>query len=201
MTTDWAKQIKDPLLREDLEKCFAGDPQDRFVSGFGPRSAYAWSAENTKQVVYADTNGHIIELFVFVGGQWSWADLTTITGAPLAPFASELVAGYDWPAGNTKQVVYADENHHIIELSVGVGGQPPWSWADLTTITGAPVAEPEGENIVGYAWSGENTKQVVYIGRDETLPVHDRLIELYAFVGGQWRWADLTIITGATLGL
>jgi hypothetical protein len=31
VTTDWAKQIKDPLLRADLEKCFAGDPQDRFA--------------------------------------------------------------------------------------------------------------------------------------------------------------------------
>jgi serine/threonine protein kinase len=31
VTTDWAKQIKDPLLREDLEKCIAGDPQDRFA--------------------------------------------------------------------------------------------------------------------------------------------------------------------------
>jgi eukaryotic-like serine/threonine-protein kinase len=31
VTTDWAKQIKDQLLREDLEKCFAGDPQDRFT--------------------------------------------------------------------------------------------------------------------------------------------------------------------------
>ena len=32
VTTDWAKQITDPLLREDLEKCFAGDPQERFVA-------------------------------------------------------------------------------------------------------------------------------------------------------------------------
>jgi thioredoxin-like negative regulator of GroEL len=31
VTTDLAKQINDPLLREDLEKCFAGDPQDRFA--------------------------------------------------------------------------------------------------------------------------------------------------------------------------
>jgi serine/threonine-protein kinase len=31
VTTDWAKQITDPLLREDLEKCFAGDPQERFA--------------------------------------------------------------------------------------------------------------------------------------------------------------------------
>jgi tetratricopeptide (TPR) repeat protein/class 3 adenylate cyclase/tRNA A-37 threonylcarbamoyl transferase component Bud32 len=31
VTTDWAKQITDPLLREDLGKCFAGDPQERFA--------------------------------------------------------------------------------------------------------------------------------------------------------------------------
>jgi tetratricopeptide (TPR) repeat protein/class 3 adenylate cyclase/tRNA A-37 threonylcarbamoyl transferase component Bud32 len=31
VTTDWAKRIADPLLREDLEKCFAGDPQERFA--------------------------------------------------------------------------------------------------------------------------------------------------------------------------
>jgi cytoskeletal protein RodZ len=32
VTTDWAKQITDPLLRDDLEECFAGDPQERFAS-------------------------------------------------------------------------------------------------------------------------------------------------------------------------
>ena len=32
VTTDWAKQITDPLLREDLQQCFAGDVQERFAS-------------------------------------------------------------------------------------------------------------------------------------------------------------------------
>jgi tetratricopeptide (TPR) repeat protein len=31
VTTDWPKQVTDPLLREDLEKCLAGDPQERFA--------------------------------------------------------------------------------------------------------------------------------------------------------------------------
>jgi WD40 repeat protein/tRNA A-37 threonylcarbamoyl transferase component Bud32 len=31
-TMDWGKQVPDPLLREDLERCFAGDPNDRFGS-------------------------------------------------------------------------------------------------------------------------------------------------------------------------
>ena len=31
VTSDWAKNVPDPLLREDLEKCFAGNPQERFA--------------------------------------------------------------------------------------------------------------------------------------------------------------------------
>lgn len=34
LTTDWARHIPDPLLREDLQHCFAGNPQERF-SGAG----------------------------------------------------------------------------------------------------------------------------------------------------------------------
>jgi serine/threonine protein kinase len=30
LTTDWRKNITDPLLREDLEKCLAGKPEERF---------------------------------------------------------------------------------------------------------------------------------------------------------------------------
>src|SRR5260221_11550474 len=30
LTTDWGKRISDPLLRADLEKCFAGNPEERF---------------------------------------------------------------------------------------------------------------------------------------------------------------------------
>ncbi|MDA1278089.1 MAG: hypothetical protein O2960_29180, partial [Verrucomicrobia bacterium] len=31
LTTDWADHISDPLLRDDLKHCFAGNPQDRFT--------------------------------------------------------------------------------------------------------------------------------------------------------------------------
>jgi len=31
LTTDWAKQVAEPLLREDLEHCFAGNPEERFA--------------------------------------------------------------------------------------------------------------------------------------------------------------------------
>jgi class 3 adenylate cyclase/tRNA A-37 threonylcarbamoyl transferase component Bud32 len=32
LTMDWVKHVRDPLLREDLLKCFAGDPAERFGS-------------------------------------------------------------------------------------------------------------------------------------------------------------------------
>jgi WD40 repeat protein len=32
LTTDWTNHILDPLLREDLRHCFAGDPQERFAA-------------------------------------------------------------------------------------------------------------------------------------------------------------------------
>ncbi len=31
VATDWANEISDPLLRDDLKHCFAGNPQDRFA--------------------------------------------------------------------------------------------------------------------------------------------------------------------------
>lgn len=31
VTTDWADRISDPLLRDDLQPCFAGDPQKRYA--------------------------------------------------------------------------------------------------------------------------------------------------------------------------
>jgi hypothetical protein len=31
LTADWVKQIADPLLREDLGRCLAGDPEERFA--------------------------------------------------------------------------------------------------------------------------------------------------------------------------
>ncbi len=31
LTTDWRARVEDPLLQEDLARCFAGDPEERFV--------------------------------------------------------------------------------------------------------------------------------------------------------------------------
>jgi hypothetical protein len=80
---------------------------------------YDWYNGKTKQVAYVDDRRHLIELFVATGNPWQWVDLTELTGAPL-PVQGSL-AGYDWLNGNTKQLVYGDEQGHVIELWGGFG--------------------------------------------------------------------------------
>ena len=140
---------------------------------------YAWVAGGTKQVVYVDGRGHVIELFVAAGTPWQWADLTELTGAPLSVQGS--LAGYDWLNGNTKQVVYVDDQGHVIELLVAVG--IPWQCTDLTALTGAPLLHQQP--LSGYCSVWGATKQVVYMDDQ------GRVIELWGVFGGQWHYAIL----------
>ena len=146
-------------------------------------SGYAWEAGKAKQVVFTTADGHIHELVVAVGGKWSHADLTAITGAPTA---ASVVNGYAWAAGEAKQVVFTTADGHIHELAVAVGGK--WSHADLTAIATAPTA---ASVVNGYAWEAGKAKQVVFTTAD------GHIHELVVTVGGKWSHADLTAIATA----
>jgi hypothetical protein len=150
-------------------------------------AGYDWSWRGTKQVVYVDSQKHVIELFVAAGSPWQWVDLTELTGAP--PPVSTALIGYAWSAGGTKQVVYVDSQKHVIELVVAAGS--PWQWVDLTELTGAPLAD-QG-SLAGYDWLNGNTKQVVYVDSQK------HVIELVVAAGSPWQWVDLTSLTGAPL--
>jgi hypothetical protein len=143
-------------------------------------AGYAWSAGGTKQVVYRDQKSHIIELFVAEGSPWRWVDLTVLTGAP--PPAGPALAGYDWPNGQTKQVVYVDDQGHVIELFVARGS--PWQWVDLTALTGAPLLHQKP--LTGYAWVWGATKQVAYVDDQ------GEVIELRSGLNDQWHCFNLT---------
>jgi catechol 2,3-dioxygenase-like lactoylglutathione lyase family enzyme len=157
------------------------------LAGQDALAGYDWLNGGTKQVVYVDEQGHVIELFVAPGRPWQWADLTELTGAPL-PSGSALT-GYAWSTGSTEQVVYVDEQGHVIELFVAPGR--PWQWAELTELTGAPL--PSGSALTGYAWSAGATKQVTYVDK------RGHVIELFVAAGASWQSADLTELTGAPL--
>ena len=151
-------------------------------------AAFSWETGNSKQIVYQDTNEHIMEMHVTAGGQWQLTDLTMVAQAPLANTIGGIV-GYDWSAGRSKQVVYVDANYHVQELYVQENDY--WRCADLTAATCAPRVQ-RGP-IAGFAWSAANTKQVVYPGP------RDSIQELYVAVSGQWQAADLTLLTSSLM--
>ena len=97
------------------------------------------------------------------------------------------LCGYDWPQLGTKQVVFADDQRHVIELMME--SEHPWQSADLTSLTGAPATG--GPALAGYAWSAVRTKQVAYVDDQ------GHVIELFVVPGNPWRWIDLTALTGA----
>ncbi|MGX4691545.1 hypothetical protein [Streptomyces sp. JNUCC 63] len=161
-------------------------------------SGYEWAAGNSKQVAYLDSAGHVHELYVTSGGNWAHADLmdqTRMTGSPAPPASGSALSGYEWAAGNSKQVAYLDSAGHVHELYVTSGGN--WAHADLmdqTRMTGSPAPPASGSALSGYEWAAGNSKQVAYL--DSAGHVH----ELYVTSGGNWAHADLmdqTRMTGS----
>src|SRR5215472_5501299 len=79
-------------------------------------AAYAWEAGQTKQVVYAGTDGDVYELVGGQSGGWTFADVTGLAGAPLS--VGTALAAYAWETGRAKRVVYVGGNHHLYELQM-----------------------------------------------------------------------------------
>jgi len=96
---------------------------------------YGWNADRAKQVAYRTADGHIHELSVVLGSNWSHADLTALASAPPADLE---YTGFAFEAQRSKQVAYRTLDGHIHELSVVLGSN--WSHADLSNLTGAPPA-------------------------------------------------------------
>jgi len=140
-------------------------------------AGYQWAAGGAKQVAYSTPGGGVHELFVPVAGSWDHADLTQLAGAPTENANFPVIAGYQWDAGGTKQVVYRGADGNIQEMFVSAGGAWRLADPDLTKRTSAP--QPDlASNFVGYDWEAESSKQVVYISGE------GRIIELFVSVGG-----------------
>jgi uncharacterized protein (AIM24 family) len=90
------------------------------------------------RVVYTTTDGHIQELNVDGGRSWITADLTVLSGAPPAASAPFGYTTNLTGQGPVARVVYRTTDGHIQELNVD-GGRS-WITADLTVLSGAPLA-------------------------------------------------------------
>ena len=151
-----------------------------------PLVGFDWTSAQAKQLAYISQDRHIHEFHVGNGGVWQEADLTTLTGAPLA--ISRFLIGYVWPQEGTKQITYLGSEGQIHELCVSAGGT--WQHSNLSALAGAP---PAIQITAGYSWTAGNAKQIVYVGDDS------HLHELSMVAGQNWRHVDLNVLTNAPL--
>jgi hypothetical protein len=155
----------------------------------GSITGYAWEEDNTQHVFY-NSDGHIIELMTRSGsGHWFVNDLTESANAPKAHKVLGPL-GYVFRKDGSQHVIYIGQDHHIYELSTKLGSGN-WNTADLTSIAKPtpPLANPEDlAEPAGYAWEGDNSQHVIYVGEDSNLH------ELFNRIGSP-DWYHNTIAT------
>jgi len=152
----------------------------------GPRAVdimvgYEWLEGRCKQIAFISEDRHVHELSLVAGTRWAHTDLSMLTGAPLA---TDVITGYAWPEGHTKQVAYVGLDNHIHEMFVEAG--KTWQRVDLTQSANAPTTPVVA--IDGFAWSAGEAKQVAYAGDDR------QIRELWFPKGGKWTYTDLSTV-------
>jgi hypothetical protein len=98
-------------------------------------AAYAWETGNAKQVVYVDSNHHVIEMHMPLHGAWEFTDLTQLLNVPEA--SEDVIAAHEWTPEFANHIVYLDmlENPRIHSLLLKHGEQ--WQHTDVTRATGS----------------------------------------------------------------
>ncbi len=166
----------------DLTKVTGAPPADNSLL-----AAYAWEGGNTKQVVYTGSDGNVYELVFRQDSRWSFTDLTSLTGAPLA--VGSALAAFAWDTGLSIQVVYIDRNHHLIELHKPL--QETWKHTDLTQLLGLP--ESSQDVLAAHEWTPEFAQHIVYLDTAENPHIHSLMLKH----GEDWRHEDVTSLTGS----
>lgn len=157
------------------------------VAGTSLLAAYAWEAGGTRQVVYSSNDGDVYELVCGRDGAWTFADVTALTGAPLA--SGTALAACAWEIGGAKEIVYTGSNHHVYELQMPLNGS--WEQTDLTQLLHVPEASEDV--IAACEWTPEFAKHIVYLDTAENPHIHSLLLKH----GEPWQHSDVTAFTGS----
>lgn len=120
---------------------------------------YEWRDGRCQQIAIVSEDGHVHELYMAAGHIWQHADLSALTGAPAA---TNVLTGYAWDGGHSKQIAYFGRDGHIHEIFVEAGKN--WQHVDLTVLANAPVTQVT--SLVGSPWWAGDSKQVTYVGND-----------------------------------
>lgn len=140
---------------------------------------FDWKEARSKQIAFVGEDGHIHELFMAPGARWMHGDLTSMTNAPQA---MNIITGFAWPQGRSKQIAYFGLDGHIHELYAEIGR--PWMNVDLTMLANAPLTSVN--SLDGFSWETGNSKQVVYVGND------GQIRELWMTPMSNWTYTNLS---------
>ncbi len=156
-----------------------------FAGGMVPLRAQ--SDPPTLRVDYVNVDYHVHEIYLS-DGSWHDADLTAMTGGPLANPLASIADLVDTIQNVTRIHYFGQQDSHVHEIYLSGGS---WHDADLTAMTGGPLAEPQ--YIANVLDKFGNVVRVHYDAYDGD--VH----ELY-LANGIWQDFDLTANTGGPAG-
>jgi hypothetical protein len=148
--------------------------------------ACAWEKGKTRQIIYTNNRGNLFELVAGHDDQWRYADVLRLCSAPLAD--GSALATYAWETDSTRQIVYVGSDRHVHEITIEL--DQTCNHVDLTRIKNA--CDASNEVIVGYEWSAQFAKHVIFLDTRENPAIH-------AFTrkhGELWLHLDLTKLTG-----
>jgi hypothetical protein len=127
------------------------------ASGSGVAAFVIAGGTDQFEVFFAGTDKHIVELSSTNNGTWTAADLTDLTGAPLATTANQIVA-FNTP--NDDFHVYFVAKSHIHQLYLPIDSV--WQVEDLTVESKGPNANGIS-GMAGYA--SANNQYVYYVAK------------------------------------
>jgi hypothetical protein len=142
-----------------------------------------WDSGNSQHVNYLTADGHVHELYISPGADWTDNDLTALSKG--VPAATTSALGAYTGGDGSQHVNFIDLNGHLHELNIQPGAA--WIDNDLTALANATPAAP-GSAIDGY-WGSDGSQHVNFI--DLNGHVH----EAYIHPGAGWIDTDLTAAT------
>jgi hypothetical protein len=140
----------------------------------GDPVGYAWEEDKTQHIVYLGKDHQIHELWQRKGEKWQHGGaLSRTTGGP---DAISTPSCYAWGRDGTQHILYRGEDEQIHEI--WYRKKDGWKYGNaLSQLAAGPSAASDPS---GYAWEGDNTQHVLYVGADQQ--VH----ELWQRKGKEW---------------
>jgi len=130
-------------------------------------------------IYYIGTDMHAHQITWASGGTWVTKDITATAGAANAGYAGSLAS---FIFGGDLEVVYETAAEHIIQVYLNSGST--WKTLDMTSLSGAPLAEP-ATGLTGFKYPDGHAH--VYCFSQPGVGGYIQIVEFYS-TSGTWKY-------------